>query len=290
MKGQKGGLPRQFEIGSPSQSTTSMPSPLVTLSLPIYNAERFLAEALQSIKAQTFADFEVLAVLDGCSDRSEEILMKLKDGRFIVVKKERNEGKVPATNLALFQGHGEFFGRMDADDVMHPEKLERQVRFLRKRPDVDIVGAYFDHINERGVRIRKAFPFPTTHEGIRDGFRVRDCIGGSVALCRREKLVAVGGYDPLFWVSEDLELWLRSLAAGLRFANLPEVLFHYRRHGAQETARQKTAMFELTNVAYRRHGPLIWGDDAPDVEYGAPLYRRLWRRLKRLFNVEKKRA
>ena len=284
MGGQKGGLPRQFEIGSPSQSTISMPSPLVTLSLPIYNAERFLAEALESIKAQTFADFEVFAVLDGCSDRSEEILMKLKDGRFIVVKKERNEGKVPATNLALFQGHGEFFGRMDADDVMHPEKLERQVRFLRERPDVDIVGAYFDHINEHGAHIRKAFPFPTTHEGIRDGFRRRDCIGGPVALCRRRKLVAIGGYDPLFWQSEDLELWLRCLAAGLRFANLPEVLFHYRVHGAQDSTRQKAAMFELTNVAYRRHGPLIWGDDAPDVEYGAPLHRRVLRKLKRMFH------
>jgi glycosyltransferase involved in cell wall biosynthesis len=267
-----------------------MPSPVVTLSLPIYNAERFLAEALQSIKAQTVADFEVYAVLDGCSDGSEDILMHLKDARFIVVKKERNEGKVPATNLALFQGHGEFFGRMDADDVMHPEKLERQVRFLREHPEVDIVGTYFDHINEQGLRIRQAFPFPTTHEGIRDGFRVRDCIGGPVALCRREKLVAVGGYDPLFWQSEDLELWLKCLASGLRFSNLPEVLFHYRVHRAQDSTRQKTAMFELSNLAYQKYGPLIWGDDAPDVEFGAPLYRRAWRRLKRLFKLKKKPA
>jgi glycosyltransferase involved in cell wall biosynthesis len=267
-----------------------MPSPLVTLSLPIYNVERFLAEALQSITAQTLADFEVFAVLDGCSDRSEEILMQLKDERFIVVKKERNEGKVPASNLGVFEGHGEFFGRMDADDVMHPEKLERQVRFLREHPEVDIVGTYYDVMNERGVRIRKAFPLPTTHDAIRDGFRLSNSMGGAIALCRRSNIVAVGGYDPEFWQAEDVELWLRCLAAGLRFANLPDVLYHYRVHGTQDTVRQLSAVFDLTNLAYQRHGPAIWGDDAPDVEFGAPLHRRAWRRLKRLFNVNKKRA
>jgi glycosyltransferase involved in cell wall biosynthesis len=261
---------------------------VVTISLPIYNAERFLAEALQSLKAQTLADFEVFAVLDGCTDRSEDILMDLRDERFIVVKKEHNEGKVPATNLGVFQGHAEFFGRMDADDIMHPEKLERQVRFLNEHPDIDIVGAYFDQINERGVRIRDAFPFPITHEAIRDGFRVRNSMGGPVALCRREQLVAIAGYDPLFWQAEDLELWLRCLAAGLHLANLSEVLFHHRVHVAQDSARHRAAMYELSNLAYRHYGPQIWGDDAPDVDFGAPLHRRAWRRLKRLFKAKKR--
>jgi len=267
-----------------------MPSPLVTLSLPIYNAERFLAEALQSIKAQTLADFNVYAVLDGCTDRSEEILMDLKDERFIVVKKEQNEGQTPAGNLGLFRGRGEFFGRTDADDLMHPEKLERQVRFLNEHPDVDIVGTYFDLINEHGVHIREAFPFPTTHEAIREGFRVRNSMGGSVALCRRSKIVAVGGYDPAHRQGADLELWLHCLAAGCRFANLPEVLYHYRQHDAQVSVHRRSTILNLTNLAYRRYGPLIWGDDAPEVEFGAPLHRRAWRRLKRFFQAKKKRA
>jgi glycosyltransferase involved in cell wall biosynthesis len=260
-----------------------MPSPLVTISLPIYNAERFLVESIASIKAQTFTDFEVIAVLDGCTDRSEEILMDLKDERFAVVKKEKNEGKVPATNFGVFQGQGEFFGRMDADDIMHRDKLNRQVLFFREHPDVDVVGAYFDYINERGKRVRKAFPFPTTHEEIREGFRVSDCIGGPVALCRRQKLVDIGGYDPYHWQSEDLELWLRCLARGLRLANIPEVLLHYRVHANQDSLRHRKAMFEGTNAAYRRHGSLIWGKDAPDVEFGAPLHRRVLRKLKRIF-------
>jgi glycosyltransferase involved in cell wall biosynthesis len=266
-----------------------MAAPLVTISLPIYNAERFLAECIESIKAQTFADFEVIAVLDGCTDRSEKILMDLKDERFAVVKKEKNEGKVPATNLGVFQGQGEFFGRMDADDIMHRDKLNRQVLFLREHPDVDVVGAYFDYINKRGKRIRKAFPFPATHEDIRDEFRVQNSMGGAIALCRRNKIIAVGGYDPTFWQAEDLELWLRCLAAGLRFANLPEVLYHYRIHRAQDSVRLRSDILKLTNLAYQCQGPLIWGDDAPDVEFGAPLYRRLLRFLRRLFQVKTKR-
>lgn len=267
-----------------------MPSPLVTLSLPIYNAERFLAEALESVKAQTLADFEVFAVLDGCTDRSEEILMSLKDERFIVVKKEKNEGKVPATNLGVFQGRGEFFGRMDADDTMHPEKLERQARFLNEHPEVDIVGVYFDYVNEHGKRIREAFPFPAMHEGIRDSFRVRNSMGGAIALCRRNKIAEIGGYNPEFCHGEDLEVWLHCLAASCRFANLPEVLYHYRQHGAQVSIRKHSTVIELTNLAYRRYGPLIWGNDAPAVEFGAPLHRRAWRKLKRLFKAKKKRA
>lgn len=264
-----------------------MPSPLVTISLPIYNGERYLAEAIESIKAQTFHDFEVIAVLDGCTDRSEEILLKHKDERFVVVKKEKNEGRVPATNYALFNGRGKYFGRMDADDIMHPDKLERQVRFLNEHGDIDVAGAYFDYINEQSVKFREAYPFPTTPEDIREGFKTRDCIGGPVALCRRERLAAIGGYDLEFWQADDLSLWLKCLASGFRFANIPEVLFHYRIHGDQDSQKSNRIMLELSNVAYRRHGAAIWGDDAPDVEFGAPIHRRVWRRFKRLLKRKK---
>jgi glycosyltransferase involved in cell wall biosynthesis len=267
-----------------------MSTPLVTLSLPIYNAEPFLAEALLSIKAQTFGDFEVFAVLDGCTDRSEEILMELKDERFVVVKKDRNEGRVPATNLGLLQGHGEFFGRADADDILAPEKLVVQVDFLKNHPDVDIVGTYFDYINERGQQIRKAFPFPTAPEDIREGFKKFDCIGGPVALCRRQRLMDIGGYAEEFYEADDLALWLKCLAAGLRFANIPQVLFHYRLHGQQGSVQQKRTMLRLTNEAYRRYSVQIWGDNAPDVEFGAPLCLRAWSKLKKMIGMKAKRA
>jgi len=261
--------------------------PVVTLSLPIYNAERFLAEAVESIKAQTLTDFEVIAVLDGCTDRSEEILRDLVDERFIVEKKERNEGVVAASNFGLFHARGEFFGRTDADDVLDPHKLQKQVAFLNDHPDVDIVGAWFDYIDERGKRIRKAYPFATTHEDLLCSFRRMNSIGGPVALGRSERLRIIGGYSDQLPYAEDLTLWLKCLAGGYRFANLPEVLYHYRLTREQLSDRRNAETNRMTNLAYKQYGPLIWGDDAPDVEFGASIPKRALRKIKRLLGLIK---
>jgi len=259
-----------------------MSSPAITVSLPIFNAESFLAECIQSILAQTFEDFEVIAVLDGCTDRSEEILMDLKDHRFRVIKKERNEGQVPACNQAIAEARAPVVARMDADDVMDVRRLERQHDFLLEHTEVAVVGTYFDHIDQRGEQVRGAFPFPTTHEGIKEGFRVRVSVGHPTTAYRTAVVRSIGGYSPRFPVALDTGLWLRLLAEGHRFANIPEVLHHYREHGGQVTHRLRREQLQAMNRAYRDYGPLIWGDDAPDVEFGAPLWRRAVRRVRRV--------
>lgn len=256
--------------------------PSVTLCLPIYNGERFIAEAIRSIQAQTLEDFEVIAVLDGCTDRSEEILTDLKDERFQVVKKERNEGVVAASNLVIERAATPFCGRMDSDDIMHPQRLEKQVAFLRAHPEVDVVGTWFDYISETGEVIRKAFPFPALPEEIRRDFRVRNCLGGSTVTFRRDRIRALGGYTNQDPYAEDLNLWLKCLANGYRLANLPEVLMHYRVHGNQLSTRNQDETWAMTNFSYRTYGRLIWGDDAPEIDLGAPIHRRALRKLKRL--------
>jgi glycosyltransferase involved in cell wall biosynthesis len=258
-----------------------MHSPLITISLPIYNADKYLAECIKSIKTQTCEDFEVIAVLDGCTDRSEEILMDLKDERFIVIKKVQNEGKVAASNAGLFHGRGEYFCRTDADDTLHSNKLKLQSAFLRAHSEIDVIGAYFDYINERGEVLRGPFPFSLTHENILNEFRVRNPIGGPTALCRREKLVAIGGFSLSYWQCEDLELWLHCLAEGFHFSNLSEVLYHYRVHGAQDSTRLRSEVFRLTKAAYQLHGRKIWGDHPPDGDYSESLWRLAGRYVKR---------
>jgi glycosyltransferase involved in cell wall biosynthesis len=258
-----------------------MHSPLITISLPIYNAEKYLAESIKSIKAQTCEDFEVIAVLDGCTDRSEEILMAVKDERFIVIKKEKNEGKVAGSNDGLYRGRGEFYGRTDADDTLHPNKLKLQSDYLLSHPDIDVIGAYYDLINEQGNLLQKAFPYSLTHDEIVKEFRLRVPMGGAIALCRREKLVAIGGYDPTFYQAEDLELWLHCLAAGMRFANLPDVLYHWRMHDAQDSAKLRKEILRLTMDAYKLHGRLIWGNNPPSGDFRESLWRLAGRYVKR---------
>ena len=113
-------------------------------------------------------------------------------------------------------------------------------------------------------------------------FRVRDAMCGASAVCRTERLRDVGGYSPEFPIAEDYTLWLKCLAAGFRFANLTEVLYHYRMHSKQSSKVDVDRMIRLTNLAYTMYGHQIWGDDAPDFELGAPLYRRVIKKIRRL--------
>ncbi|MBU0509283.1 glycosyltransferase [bacterium] len=254
----------------------------LSVKLPIYNAERFLAECIRSIQGQTFGDFEVIAVLDGCSDRSEEILMDLKDERFHVIKHETNLGVVTALNEAIALARAPLIARMDADDIMLPERLKKQVEFMTAYPEVAMLGTWFDTINESGSIVKKSFPFPTDHDEIKRAFRRYNVIGGPTMCMRVEPIRAIGGYAAEMPYADDLTLSLQCLAAGYRFANLPEVLLHYRISRGQLMERRREETFRMTNRAYAKYGPLIWGDDAPEYELGAPLHRRIMKKLRRL--------
>ncbi|MBU1638424.1 hypothetical protein KKC97_12235, partial [bacterium] len=172
--------------------------------------------------------------------------------------------------------------RMDGDDTCEPSRLEKQLAFLENNPAVSIVGTYLDYIDEQGKVIDERFPFPPPHEAIKEGFRRRNSMAHATTVIRKDKLLAAGGYRTDLSVAQDIELWLRCLSKGLIFANIPEVLYHYRQHGVQNTKTKRKLMYEFSNRAYRDYGKLIWGDNAPDIEFGAPLHRRAVRKLRRL--------
>lgn len=259
-----------------------MSSPLLTLTLPIYNAEQFLRECLASIRAQKLDEIEVIAIVDGCTDGSEAILREMADARFRIVVFNRNRGVVAASNLAIAEARAPYIARMDADDLMEPERLQRQVEFLDSNPGIDVVGTWFDYIDSRGQKIRDAFPFPATHDELKRDFRVRNSIGGPTVAFRTGRMRSIGGYIEQEPYAEDLNLWLKCLAAGFKLANIPEVLHHYRESGTQLSERRKIETWRMTNLAYQRYGRQIWGDDAPDYELGAPLYRKAWKKLNQL--------
>lgn len=263
--------------------------PSLTVALPIHDAERFLAECIRSIKAQTFEDFEVIVVLDGCTDRSEELLRDMQDARFLIFKKDQKEGLSSALNWVLAHATTPLIARMDADDVMHAHRLERQYEFMSREPSVDILGTWFDYIDENGKFVKKAFPFPTTHEAIRQGFRVRNSMGHPTVMYRTKRIDSVGGYSMDFHAAEDLALWLKCLAADLRFANLPEVLHSYRLSRTQVTRRGYADLAQLTNSAYALYGRAIWGKDAPDFEFDLPLGQRVLKKLRRLLKKRSNR-
>ena len=124
-------------------------NPKVSVIMTIYNAGPYLKEAIDSIVAQTFDDWELIAIENGSLDESPAILTGYKDGRIRVFALPKNIGRTPALRYALQQAQGEYIAVLDADDVSHPERLKKQAAYLDQHLEVGLVGSWAEQINER---------------------------------------------------------------------------------------------------------------------------------------------
>ena len=211
-------------------SRPSHDAPRVSVILPVYNAEPYLAEAVQSILDQSFTDFEFLIHDDGSTDGSLAILQDFaaRDAR-IRVTSGPNQGVGVVPGLLIADARGALIARMDADDVCLPQRLEKQVAFLEAHPDHVMVAGWGLTMDAEGRFIAPG-KLPVTHEDI-DGRHLRGLttILQSAVTMRTKALQAAGGYNPEFPNAEDLELWLRLAEVG-KIANLPEVVIRIRIH------------------------------------------------------------
>ena len=227
---------------------TSM-TPTVSVLMPVYNAARYLAEAVDSILGQTFADFEFLIVDDGSTDRSLTILQRYaaRDRRIRLTSRP-NTGYTVALNELLRLARGELVARMDADDVALPERLLRQVDYLRAHPDVVCVGTAVQLVDEGGRYLRDGHP-GMDHAEIQERALAGDCpLTHPSVMMRRAAVEAVGGYHAEFQPAEDLDLWLRLGEVG-RLTNLPEVLMKYRQHPRSFSERHQRRQLERSAAA-----------------------------------------
>jgi glycosyltransferase involved in cell wall biosynthesis len=207
--------------------------PSVTVLLPVHNGAAHVREAIDSILAQTFPDFELLVIDDGSADDTPQILRGVADPRMRVVTNPKNLGLVPTLNRGLEMARGEFIARQDHDDVSLPERLKRQVDYLRSNPDCAVVGTEAVQTDAQG---RKAFRLlrPSGAEAIRWYLCFDNAFIHSSVMFRRDVVWReLGGY-PQSLHSEDYALWSR-VARTHSTANLPEPLLHYREHASSVT-------------------------------------------------------
>ena len=207
-------------------------APLVSVVISAYNASRYLDEAIASILAQTFSDFELIVIDDGSTDDTLAILngFAVRDARMRVISRP-NIGLTKALNEGLALSRGEFLARMDADDVAMPDRFEKQIAYLREHPDVVLLGSRVQLIDPLGLRIGSGDYLKLSHDEI-DALLLGGKGGAIVhpaAMMRLDAVRKVGGYREQYNNSEDLDLFLRLAEVG-RVANLPDVLLHYRRH------------------------------------------------------------
>ncbi|HEX8521903.1 MAG TPA: glycosyltransferase, partial [Tepidisphaeraceae bacterium] len=204
--------------------------PRVSILIPVYNAQPYLSGAIQSILTQTFTDFEIIAVNDGSTDESLDILNSLakRDAR-LHIHSRPNTGIVGALNDGLSQCQGELIARMDADDLSLPNRLEKQVAFLDAHPDHVLVGSRVLLIDPDNLPIRP-WVDEFDHGAIDTAHLNRGWpVVHPAIIMRRSAVEQIGCYRQQYATLEDLDLFLRLAEVG-RLANLADVLLHYRQH------------------------------------------------------------
>jgi len=211
--------------------------PKVTVLMSVYNGERFLSAALESILHQTWTDFEFLIINDGSTDGSREIILSYDDPRIRLVDNPTNIGLTKSLNRGLELARGALIARQDADDLSHPARLEKQVNFMDHHPEVALLGARHSLIDDRGCTVHNPLTLrATTPAGITWQFMLYNPVVHSAAIFRKEVVwTRLGGYDESLTRRQDFELWSR-IAVAYGVANLPEILVKFRVHPGSVSA------------------------------------------------------
>ncbi len=212
-------------------------SPRVSFLLPVHNHAGTVGATVESVLGQTYGDLELVVIDDASTDGSADVLRGFKDARVRVHRNSENLELTRSLNVGLEMVRGEFVARIDADDLCLPERAARQVAFLDARPDVAVLGSFVETMDEAGKALG-VVKYPTEPEDIAPAFLFRNPIAHPAVMFRRRGgEVGEMRYDAKFRRGQDFELWVRCVLAGLKLANVPEVLTRYRVHGTQVSQR-----------------------------------------------------
>ncbi len=226
------------------QKQKSVHSPLVSVIMPAHNAECFLAKAINSILAQTYHNFELIIINDGSTDKTQQIAAKFakQSSKIKLISLIENKGESAAANLGFHQAKGEYIARMDADDVSHPQRLQKQVNFLNSHPDHILVGSQAYIINDQDQIIGKK-EFPCTNKEIYREYGILHPVLHPSIMVRRSLLP----WKDKLWANQaepnDDYFTLFNLLNCGKFANLNEKLVHYRMHDSNKSMQDVKRKF-----------------------------------------------
>lgn len=217
--------------------------------MAVYNAGKYLDEAVQSILNQTFSDFEFIIINDCSNDESTNYLAQLSDHRVKLIHNEKNIGLTCSLNVGLKHVTSEYVARMDADDVATPRRLEKQVQFLDENPDYVLVGSSYRLINENSEVIETVVK-PMDDTELRWIFHTRTALEhGSVTYRLNMQGKPPVFYDEKYRTAQDYDFWLQMLANGRGFI-LPDLFLDYRTHSNNITSTlSNQQMTNLKNIS-----------------------------------------
>jgi glycosyltransferase involved in cell wall biosynthesis len=254
--------------------------------MPVHNGERFLAQAVESILAQTFRDFELIVIDDGSTDGTRAILDRYagQDPRVRVVA-GAHAGISDALNRGVAAARFDWIARMDGDDLAHPQRLAKQWAAAQANPRVVVWGSYAHHVNQKGRRLGLSKTGPTSeaefHQWRRTGGEVT--VIHPTAMFHKATFLKAGGYDARFNGCEDFELWDRMSELGPIVA-IPDPLLEYRVHATSVSMKKFFTMRRLATFVIDRHKARLRGetltlDEFERREQSAGVLARLWLRV-----------
>lgn len=226
------------------QSTVA-DSPTISVVMTAYNAEKSIKSAIQSILNQTFVDFEFIIINDGSTDRTGDIINSFDDKRIVFIDKKENKGIAPASNHGIKIARGSYIARMDADDESLPERFSLQMDFLRKNPDIDVLGTAL--IRQTG-EITEVFRSPLTHSQCIDKLARGVCCYHSTVMLKKE-IFNDTNYNEEYRAAVDYKLWVDLAQRGKKFSNLPVPLLRYHIHGGNISVTMREQQQYNANLA-----------------------------------------
>lgn len=225
---------------------TSLPA--ITVLMPVYNAEKYIAEAIASVLKQSFRDFELLIVNDGSTDHTVKIIEAFNDPRIVLMHQE-NKGIAAALNAGLSRSRAEYVARFDADDICYPDRLKIQYEFIRAYPEYHILGSAADYMDVDGHYIFTQHPVAHLNEEIQAlQYTVCPFIHSSV-FYRKDAILKNGGYNEHAYTFEDHFLWVNMLI-NTKACNLSQALIRVRLNPESITIDEKWRTRKFREIKY----------------------------------------
>lgn len=242
-----------------------MKKPKISVLMPAYNAEKYIADSIQSIRNQTFKDFELIISDDASTDRTWEIIHKFKrkDKRIKIFRNNKNQYIAVNRNILVKHSKGKYIAWQDADDISINDRLQSQYDFMENNPGVGILGGFLQFFNEHGMTTVRRYA--ETDIELRNNIFKYSPVAQPTAMIRRKCFAKVGYYNPKYPPAEDIDMSFR-IGAKYKFANLQKVTLKYREHNNSATFR-KLRKIESATIEVRLKNNLMHGYKMTLIDY-----------------------
>lgn len=241
-------------------------SPIISVILPVYNCEKYVYEAVQSILNQTYTDFELLIIDDCSTDQTVSIIKSFSDARIHLIIKEKNSGYTDSLNYAITIAKGKYIARMDGDDISLPNRFQKQIEAMNANEEVILCGTGIQIIDSD--RILK---HPVHHDDIKVKLCFSNTFFHPTVMFRKEAFADLN-YNREFEPAEDYDLWTRLVFKG-KLMNIDQVLLNYRVHPNQISNYKNEVQKNASAIAQLRMFQVLIEDEKIDL----PLFKKAFK-------------